>query len=170
MVENGIMSGKIVSQDALKAITQTQKIDPRDPVYQYEPPQFHHYLPMQDTKYSIVPPQYAVYGAQPYAYPPNYPQWRAPTHKNVRYSSQKFQAPYNLHHRDLKEFKDLLNNFTPIGEFYTSLFEKLKRLNMIEPTPQNYVDPNAKSFNPTIRCAYHSDAPGHSIEDCQNIR
>ncbi|KAG5629958.1 hypothetical protein H5410_001675 [Solanum commersonii] len=26
------------------------------------------------------------------------------------------------------------------------------------------------SFNPTIRCAYHSNAPGHSTEDCQNLR
>ncbi|KAG5610367.1 hypothetical protein H5410_021648 [Solanum commersonii] len=26
------------------------------------------------------------------------------------------------------------------------------------------------SFNPTIRCAYHSDAPGHSTEDCRNLR
>ncbi|KAK4713681.1 hypothetical protein R3W88_019588 [Solanum pinnatisectum] len=62
-----------------------------------------------------------------------------------------------------------MNNFTPIGESYTSLFEKLKRLNMIEPILQNYVDPHAKGFNPTIQCAYHSDVPGHSIEDCRNV-
>ncbi|KAK4737197.1 hypothetical protein R3W88_000894 [Solanum pinnatisectum] len=63
-----------------------------------------------------------------------------------------------------------MNNFTPIGESYTSVFEKLKRLNMIEPIPQNYIDPHAKGFNPTIQCSYHSDALGHSIEDCQNLR
>ncbi|KAK4729946.1 hypothetical protein R3W88_022934 [Solanum pinnatisectum] len=63
-----------------------------------------------------------------------------------------------------------MNNFTPIGESYTNVFEKLKRLNMIELIPQNYMDPHAKGFNPTIRCAYHSDTPGHSIEDCQNLR
>ncbi|XP_049399803.1 uncharacterized protein LOC125863871 [Solanum stenotomum] len=98
MVENGIKSGKIVSQAALKATTQvikngsenltgkkvkedvanvvsnTQK-SPRGLLYQYAPPQFHHYLPMKDIQYSIIPPKYAVYSAQPYAHQPNYPQW-----------------------------------------------------------------------------------------------
>ncbi|KAK4726953.1 hypothetical protein R3W88_031870 [Solanum pinnatisectum] len=63
-----------------------------------------------------------------------------------------------------------MNNFTPIGESYTIVFEKLKHLNMIEPIPQNYVDLHAKGFNPTIWCAYHSDAPWHSTEDCRNLR
>ncbi|KAK4713346.1 hypothetical protein R3W88_019253 [Solanum pinnatisectum] len=63
-----------------------------------------------------------------------------------------------------------MNNFTPIGESCTSLFEKLKRLNMIEPIPQYYVDPHAKGFIPKIRCAYHSDALGHITEDCQSLR
>ncbi|KAK4737196.1 hypothetical protein R3W88_000893 [Solanum pinnatisectum] len=73
MVENGIKCGKIVSQAALKATTKaikngsgnlggkkmkedvanlvsdTQK-DPMGPIYQYAPPQFHHYLPIQDTQ------------------------------------------------------------------------------------------------------------------------
>lgn len=53
---------------------------------------------------------------------------------------------------------------------YTSVFEKLKCLNMIEPISQNYVDPRAKGFNLTIRCAYYSDAPGHNTKDCQKIR
>ncbi|KAG5610680.1 hypothetical protein H5410_021961 [Solanum commersonii] len=26
------------------------------------------------------------------------------------------------------------------------------------------------SFNPTIWCAYHSNAPGHNTEDCRNLR
>ncbi|XP_049360372.1 uncharacterized protein LOC125825068 [Solanum verrucosum] len=194
MVENDIKSRKIVSQVALKATTQVIKNGsgnlkgkkmkedvvnvvsdtlkgPRGPVYQYAPPQFHHYFPMQDTQNSIVPPQYAVYGAQPYAYPPNYPQWRAPTNQNVRPFSQTFRAPYNPRPRQgFKGGQIPMNNFTPIGESYTSVFEKFKRLNMIEPIPQNYVDPHAKGFNPTIRCAYHSDAPGHSTEDYQNLR
>ncbi|KAK4708799.1 hypothetical protein R3W88_029724 [Solanum pinnatisectum] len=113
MVENGIKYGKIVSQTALKAITQvirnglgnpgerkmkedianvvsdTQK-SPRGQLYQYAPPQLHNYHPMKNTQYSNFPPQYDVYNAEPYAYPPNYPQWRAPTHQNVRPSSQNF--------------------------------------------------------------------------------
>ncbi|KAM3249559.1 hypothetical protein P3L10_011329 [Capsicum annuum] len=27
-------------------------------------------------------------------------------------------------------------------------------------------DPYSRSFNPNVRCAYHSDVRGHSIEDC----
>ncbi|XP_049371475.1 uncharacterized protein LOC125836336 [Solanum verrucosum] len=194
MVENGIKSGKIVSQAALKATTQvikngsgnfggkkmkedvanvvsgTQK-SPRGPPYQSAPPQYHHYLPMQDTQYSVVPPQYAVYNAQQYAYPPNYPQWQAPTYQNVHSSSQNFRAPYNLCPRQgFGGGQRPRNNFTPIGESYTSLFNKLKHLKIIEPIPQNYVDPHTKGFNPTARCAYHSDAPGHSIEDCRDFK
>ncbi|KAK4731308.1 hypothetical protein R3W88_024296 [Solanum pinnatisectum] len=85
---------------------------------------------MQDTQYSTIPAQYAVYGAQPYAYPPNYSQWQAPTHQNVRPSSQNFQTPYNSRPRQRLE----------------------------------------GGFNPTIRCAYHSDATRHSTEDCRNLR
>ncbi|KAH0784165.1 hypothetical protein KY290_003763 [Solanum tuberosum] len=193
MVKNGIKSGKIVSQAALKATTQVIKIgsrnlrgkkmkedvanvmsdkqkSPRGPLYQSAPPQYHHYLPMQDTQYSIISPQYAVYNAQQYAYPPNYPQWRALTYQNV-HPSQNFRAPYNP--RPTQGFEGgqrPRNNFTPIGESYTSLFNKLKYLKMIEPISQNYVDPHAKGFNPTSRCAYHSDAPGHRFEDCRNFK
>ncbi|KAH0647850.1 hypothetical protein KY285_033098 [Solanum tuberosum] len=82
-----------------------------------------------------------------------------------------FRAPYNPYPRQgFEGGQRPLNNFTPIGESYTSVFEKLNSLNMIEPIPQNYMDPHAKCFNPTIRCAYHSDAPGHNIEDCRNLR
>ncbi|KAK6773551.1 hypothetical protein RDI58_028789 [Solanum bulbocastanum] len=193
MVKNDIKSEKIVSQAALKATTQvikngsrnlarkkvkedvanvvsdTQK-SPRGPLYQYAPPQFHHYLPMQDTQCSIVLPQYAVYSAQSYAHQLNYPQWRAPTNQNILPSSQNFRAPYNPRPRQgFEGGQRPMNNFTSIRESYTSVFEKLKRLNMIEPIPQNYMDPHAEGFNPTIRCAYHSDAPGHSTKYCRNL-
>ncbi|KAK4713347.1 hypothetical protein R3W88_019254 [Solanum pinnatisectum] len=83
-----------MKEDVANVVSDTQK-SPRDPLYQYAPPQFHHYILIQDTQYSIVPPQYAVYSAQPYAHQPNYPQWRAPTNQNVHPSSQNFRAPYN---------------------------------------------------------------------------
>jgi len=38
---------------------------------------------------------------------------------------------------------------------------------MIKPIPQKYVDPYENS---TIRCAYHSDALGHSTEDCRTLK
>ncbi|KAH0776692.1 hypothetical protein KY290_008103 [Solanum tuberosum] len=79
MVENGIKSEKIVSQVALRAMTQVIKIGSRNlggkkmkedvativpgtqrnsggPLYQYAPSQFHHYHPRQGTQYFMVPP------------------------------------------------------------------------------------------------------------------
>lgn len=58
-----------------------------------------------------------------------------------------------------------MNNFTPLGESYTSLFKKLKILNMIELIPQNFADPRSKGFNSLARCAYHCDALRYNIED-----
>lgn len=70
-----------------------------------------------------------------------------------------------IQNRDLKEVKDLWNNFTLIGESYTSLYEKLKPLNMIESIPQHFADPRSKGFNSLARCAYHCDALRYNIED-----
>ncbi|KAH0765184.1 hypothetical protein KY285_001055 [Solanum tuberosum] len=172
VIKNGLgnLGGKKMKKDVANVVSDTQK-GPRDLLNQYALPQFHHYLPMQDTQYSIVPPQYAVYGAQPYAYPPNYPQWRAPTYQNSRPSSQYFRTPYNSRPRQgFEGGQKPMKNFTPIGESYTNLFEKLKHLNMIESIPQNFADPRSKGFNPIARCAYHSDALGHSTEDCRTMK
>ncbi|KAK4723894.1 hypothetical protein R3W88_026673 [Solanum pinnatisectum] len=190
MVENGIKSGKIVSQAALKATTQvikngsrnlggkkmkedvanvvsdTQKSS-RGPLYQYAPSQSHHYHPMQGIQYSMVPPQYGFYSPHSYPHPTNYPQWHAPIYQHAHPFSQNFLAPYNL--RPRQEFRGdqrPRNNFTPVRESYISLFEKLKYLNMINPIPQKYVDPHANDFNPATHCAYHCDALGHNTEYC----
>ncbi|XP_059311487.1 uncharacterized protein LOC132063073 [Lycium ferocissimum] len=197
MVEEGIKSGRILSYSALKATTQAiqnssgnfrikkEKDDiamvaqgprqgPRGSSYQYTqnysqaPPQ--RYYPVQDPQYFADPPQYVVYNTQSYDRPSTYRQWRAP-HQNPRHPPQNFQAPYNP--RPRQEYggeQRPRDNFTPIGESYASLFEKLKHLNMIGTIPQNYADPRAKGFNPTARCAYHSDAPGHSTEDCRTLK
>lgn len=111
----------------------------------------------------MIPPQYAIYGAQPHVYRPKNSQWKEPTHQNIRPSFQKFRAPYNIRPRQRSEGgQSTRNNFTHIGESYTIFFDMLKHLKMIEKIPQNYVNPNAEGFSPTIRCAYYSDAPGHS--------
>ncbi|XP_015057530.1 uncharacterized protein LOC107003756 [Solanum pennellii] len=94
MVENGIKSGKIVSQTALKATTQVlqsgsgniggkkrrEDVDtivsaPRIHVQDNSP---QHYFPSQAPQYSVPYTPYHVFNAQPIA-PPSYPQWRAPT-------------------------------------------------------------------------------------------
>ena len=31
-------------------------------------------------------------------------------------------------------------------------------------------DPHSRSFDPNVRCAYHSDVQGHNIEDCRSLK
>ncbi|XP_060200128.1 uncharacterized protein LOC132628360 [Lycium barbarum] len=104
MVENGIKSGKIVSQVALKATTQAiqngsggfgnrkkkeegsmmasgSSAAQRGTNHQIlrgqsNSPQ--HFYPHQDPHYSIAPPQYTVFNTQAYARPPQRQKWRAP--------------------------------------------------------------------------------------------
>lgn len=63
-----------MKEDVVNVVFDTQK-GLRGLVYQYAPPLVHQYFPMQETLYFMVPHQYAVYGAKPYAYPSNYPPW-----------------------------------------------------------------------------------------------
>ncbi|XP_025884532.2 uncharacterized protein [Solanum lycopersicum] len=97
MVENGIKSGKIVSQAALKATTQMLqngsgniggKKRREDVTAIVSAPRTHvqgnssqHYFPSQAPQYSVPYTPYYVFNAQPIA-PPSYPQWRAPTPQN----------------------------------------------------------------------------------------
>ncbi|KAK4708508.1 hypothetical protein R3W88_029433 [Solanum pinnatisectum] len=70
---SGILGGKKMKEDVANVVSDTQN-SLGGPLYQYAPAQPHHYHPMRDPQYSNFPPQYAVYNAQSYAYPPNYPQ------------------------------------------------------------------------------------------------
>ncbi|XP_060187222.1 uncharacterized protein LOC132616669 isoform X2 [Lycium barbarum] len=102
---------------------------------------------------------------------PNYTQWRAATPQNPHPSPQNFQASYNPHSRqEYGKRQRPRDNFTPIGESYTSLFQKLRHLGLITPLLGYTPDPHSKSFDPTVRCAYHSDIQGHSTEDCRTLK
>ncbi|KAF3648564.1 hypothetical protein FXO38_18114 [Capsicum annuum] len=61
------------------------------------------------------------------------------------------------------------DNFMPIRESYTSLFQTLRQWGMITPIPGYTLDPQSKFFDPNVRCAYHSNMHGHSIEDCRDL-
>ncbi|KAM3326736.1 hypothetical protein P3S67_001862 [Capsicum chacoense] len=64
----------------------------------------------------------------------------------------------------------LRDSFTPIGESYASLFQRLVQRGMFTPLLGYTPDLNSRSFDPTVRCAYHSDIQGHSIEDCYTLK
>nr|XP_009593654.1 uncharacterized protein LOC104090291 [Nicotiana tomentosiformis] len=180
IVEIGLKTGRIISQVALKAATRAVQIEsgnfsdmkekdeetmmtirsrrgPRRTSRRYEQPHQvfddspEHYYPPQNPQYSITPLQYVVQ-------PPRHPRRRAPALQNLHQPSQNFQVPYNPHpsqgYRGEQRLKD---NFTPIGESYAIVFEKLKYYDMIAPIPPNHVDPRERSFDPSKRCEYHSN-------------
>ncbi|KAM3308385.1 hypothetical protein P3S67_010129 [Capsicum chacoense] len=127
----------------------------------------------QNPLYPIPSPPYQVYNAQPYVQPPSYPHWRAPTlprhpptpHTYRSPSRPGFQFKPNNEMRQKSRY-----NFTPIGESYASLFQRLVQQDMITPLLGYTPDPHSRSFDPNVRCAYCSDVQGHSIEDCRALK
>ncbi|KAH0635547.1 hypothetical protein KY289_035462 [Solanum tuberosum] len=188
MVENGIKSGKIVSQAALKATTQvlqngsgniggkkrredvaTIVSAPRTYV-QDNPPQ--HYFPPQTPQYPIPYSPYPVFSAQPIV-PPSYPQWRAPMPQNHPPPAQTHQNTVRFPFRPRKEYKKgngAKDEFTPIGESYASLFQKLRTLNVLSPIERKMSNPPPRNLDYSQHCAYCSDAPGHNIERCWYLK
>ncbi|KAM3302431.1 hypothetical protein P3S67_016933 [Capsicum chacoense] len=62
------------------------------------------------------------------------------------------------------------DNFTPIGESYASLFQRLVQQGIITLLLGYTPDPHSRSFDPNVRYAYHSDVQGHNIEDCRALK
>ncbi|XP_049393462.1 uncharacterized protein LOC125857851 [Solanum stenotomum] len=140
VVENGIKSGKIVSQTAIRATTQAIQSG-------------------------------LVLNTQAYVRPPQRQQWRAPASQGSRPQQQNFQAPHNPRPRmDYTREQGRKENFTPIGESYTSLLRKLVQLGFVEPVNPYFVNPNARGFDPTVICEYHANTPGHSTENCWTLK
>ncbi|XP_070004826.1 uncharacterized protein [Nicotiana sylvestris] len=149
MVENGIKTGRIVSQDTLKATTQAiqngsgslanrKKRDegsmmtsgfrevqrrashPYVQVQQGQSSYPQHYYPPPIPQYSVGPPQYIVFNAQSYARPHNQ--------------------------------------------------QKLKQMGMIGPIAPHHMHPDSHGFQANARCKYHSGATGHSTNDCWTLK
>ncbi|XP_075077306.1 uncharacterized protein LOC142164041 [Nicotiana tabacum] len=200
IVENGMKSGKIVSQAALKETAQAIQSGSGNfrnrkkkeegsmmafgfgevqrgiaPSYvqlqQGQSNSPQHYYPPQGPQYSVPLQQYTVFNAQAYARPPNHQQWRAPIPQGSRQLRPNFQAPYNPRPRqEYVREQELKKEFTPIGESYTSLFRKLMQLKLIEPIMPRYVNPNSKGFDSNARCEYHSNTQGHSTKNCWKLK
>ncbi|XP_010318367.2 uncharacterized protein [Solanum lycopersicum] len=190
MVENGIKSGKIVSQEAIRATTQViqsgsgnftnrkkkeegsmaasgsrdVQIGMNNPYCQVQQGQYNsprHYYPFQ----------YAVLNTQAYVRPPSRQQWQGPAPQVSYPQQQNFQAPYNPRPRtNYTREQGQKENFTPIGESYTNLLQKLIQLRLVEPVNPYVVNPNARGFDPTVICQYHANAPGHSTENCWTLK
>ncbi|XP_019237791.1 PREDICTED: uncharacterized protein LOC109217948 [Nicotiana attenuata] len=138
----------------------------------YSPPQ--HYFPSHDPQYSARPPQYHVHHAQSYAQPPPYPQWRAPAPQNTYPNPQPYQYPTGSNFRPRLEYRrerqQRKQSFTPPGESYASLFQRLRQLDVLRPIESKIPNPPPKNLDYSLRCAYCSDAPGHDKEKFWHLK
>nr|XP_016514499.1 PREDICTED: pollen-specific leucine-rich repeat extensin-like protein 2 [Nicotiana tabacum] len=138
----------------------------------YNPSQ--HYFPPQDLQYSVRPPQYHVHHAQPYAQPPPYPQWRAPTPQNPYPPPQPYRNPTGPSFRSRsdyrKERQQRKETFTPLGESHTSLFQRLRQLDALRPIEPKVLNPPPRNLDYSLRCAYCFNAPGHDTEKCWHLK
>ncbi|XP_070053934.1 uncharacterized protein [Nicotiana tomentosiformis] len=138
----------------------------------YNPPQ--HYFPPQDPQYSVRPPQYHVHTAQSYAQPPPYPQWRALAPQNTYPPLQPYRNPTSPNFRPRPEYRrerqQRKETFTPLGESYASLFQRLKQLDVLRPIEAKIPNPPPKNLDYSLRYAYCSDALGHDTEKCWHLK
>ncbi|XP_070049775.1 uncharacterized protein [Nicotiana tomentosiformis] len=160
IVENGMKSGKIVSQAALKATTQAIQSGSGSFGNQKKKEEGSMMASGFGGVQRGIAPSYA------YVRPPTHQQWRAPIPQGSHQLRPNFQAPYNPRPRQeyVREQEPKID-FTSIGESYTSLFRKLMQLKLIEPIMLRYVNPNSKGFESNTRCEYHSNTQGHSTEN-----
>ncbi|XP_070022460.1 uncharacterized protein [Nicotiana sylvestris] len=145
----------------------------------YDPPQ--HYISPQNPQYSTRPSQYFVYHTQSYAQPPLYPQWHAPAPQNIYLAPQNtypplqpYQNPTGSNFRSRPEYKrerqQRKQTFTPLGESYASLFQRLRQLDILKPIESKIPNPPPKNLDYSLRLAYCSDAPGHDIEKYWHLK
>ncbi|KAM3237159.1 hypothetical protein P3L10_012188 [Capsicum annuum] len=174
---SGSVGGKKNEEDA-SAIIVGQQARARGPYHRYPQAQTQVYgqvprNPSQNSLYSIPPSPYQVYNAQPYVQPPSYPHWCASTLSSYPPTPHTYRSPSRpgFQFKPNNEMRQKLrDSFTPIGESYASLFQRLVQQGMITPLLGYTPDPDSRSFDPNVRCTYHSDVQRHSIKDCRTLK
>ncbi|XP_075074637.1 uncharacterized protein LOC142162213 [Nicotiana tabacum] len=125
--------------------------------------------------------QYLVHHAQSYAQPSPYPQWHAsapqntyPAPQNTYPPLQPYQNPTGSNFQPRPEYRrerqQRKQTFTPLGESYASLFQWLRKLEVLRPIEAKILNPPLKNLDYSLRCAYCSDAPGHDTEKCYSLK
>jgi len=199
MVEEGLKSNKIMSYSAIKATTQAIQggiggigkkkreeaamVDSgtwsgsRGSPYHYNQPRPHqqtyHHNPPQHY-YPPPEPHFSVHHAQAYNQPPAHTQWRAPVLPNTYPHPRAYQNTPGPSFRPSQALKgerlQKKKTFTPLGESYTSLFHRLKQLDMLRPIQSKLPNPPPKNLDYTVSCEYCSGTPGHDTEKCWHLK
>ncbi|XP_019228239.1 PREDICTED: uncharacterized protein LOC109209431 [Nicotiana attenuata] len=135
------------------------------PHTQYNPPQ--HYYPPLDAHFS-------VHHAQTYNQPPAHGQWHAPIPQNIYPPPRAYRNPPGPGFWPNQAFKSerlqKKKTFTPLGESYTSLFHRLRQLDMLRPIESKLPNPPPKNLDYSVSCEYCSGTPGHDTEKCWHLK
>ncbi|XP_049401663.1 uncharacterized protein LOC125865510 [Solanum stenotomum] len=140
IVESGLKTGRIVSQAAIK-------------------------------DHTVSPSPYTVFNAQSYVHSPNRPHFRALTQGNLRPQRPPYQVPYNpLPMQHYAQEQGQKRKFPPLGESYSSLFQKLRKIRVIGSISPHRLNPTSLGFQANERCKYHSRALGHNTDNCWTLK
>ncbi|XP_070020279.1 uncharacterized protein [Nicotiana sylvestris] len=60
--------------------------------------------------------------------------------------------------------------FPPLRESYTSLFHRLRHLDMLRPIDSKLPNPLSKNLDYSVSCEYCSGTPGHDTEKCWHLK
>ncbi|XP_075099734.1 uncharacterized protein LOC142176355 isoform X1 [Nicotiana tabacum] len=131
----------------------------------YNPPQ--HYYPPLDQHFS-------VHHAQTYNQPPTHAQWHAPIPQNTYPPPRAYRNPPGPGFRPNQAFKSerlqKKKTFTPLGESYTSLFHRLRQLDMLMQIESKLPNPPPKNLDYFECCENCSSTPGHDTEKCWHLK
>ncbi|KAM3357045.1 hypothetical protein P3S68_023759 [Capsicum galapagoense] len=150
---SGSVAGKKNEEDA-SAIIVGQQAWAREPYRRYLRAQTQVYgqvrqNPSQNPLYSIPPSPYQVYNVQPYVQPPSYPHWRTLTLPSYPPTPHTYRTPSRpgFQFKPTNEMRQKSrDSFTPIGESYASLFQRLVQQGMITPLLGYTPDPYSRSL------------------------
>ncbi|WMV45394.1 hypothetical protein MTR67_038779, partial [Solanum verrucosum] len=179
MVESGLKTGRIVSQTAIKATTHAiqsgsgsfgnrkrkeevsslatgsrgaqRNFNCPYPPLQGQSSYPQHYYPYV-PQYPVSPSPYTVFNAQLYVHSPNCPHFLGLTQGNLRPQRPPYQVPYNpTPMQNYAQEQGQKRKFTPLGESYSSLFQKLRKIGVNGSIPPHRLNPTAPGFQSNER-------------------
>ncbi|WMV44897.1 hypothetical protein MTR67_038282 [Solanum verrucosum] len=107
---------------------------------------------------SVSPSPYTVFNAQSYVHSPNRPHFWAPTQGNLHPQRPPYQVPYNAPPmQNYAQEQGQKRKFTLLGESYSSLFQKLRMIEVIGSIPPHRLNPTAPGFQANER--YDQNTP-----------
>ncbi|XP_070026042.1 uncharacterized protein [Nicotiana sylvestris] len=174
MVEEGLKSSKIMSYSAIKASTQAIQSGTGSLLGKKKEGRCRYGC----LRIMAWPEGFT---SSAYAQPPPYPQWRAPVLQNTYPAPQNaypppqpYQNPSGSNFRSRPEYRrerqQQKQTFTPLGEFYASLFQRLRWLDVLRPIESKIPNPHPMNLDYSLRCAYCSNASGHDIKKCWHLK